>query len=42
MSQKVPLGGFKLVEEISWFNEDLIKSYNEDILDIFFMLMFNI
>ena len=26
----VPLGGFKLVEETSKFNEDFIKSYKED------------
>ena len=31
MSQKVPLGCFKQVEETSQFNEDFIKNYNEDI-----------
>ena len=30
MSQKSPLWGFKWVEETSQFNEDSIKSYNED------------
>ena len=29
MFQKVPLGGFKWVEETSQFNEDFIKSYHE-------------
>ena len=28
--QKLPLGSFKWVEEISQFNEDFIKNYNED------------
>ena len=31
MSQKLPLGCFKWVEETSQFDEDFIKSYNEDI-----------
>ena len=30
LSQKLPLGGFKWVEETSQFNKSLIKSYNED------------
>ena len=30
MSQKLHLGGFRYVEEISQFNEDCIKSYRED------------
>ena len=30
MSQKLLLDGFKWVEETSQFNEDFIKSYNED------------
>ena len=30
MSQKLPLGGFKWVEETSHFNEHFIKSYNKD------------
>ena len=30
MSQKLTLGGFKCVEETCQFNEDFIKSYNED------------
>ena len=28
MSQKLPVNDFKWVEDISEFNEDLIKSYN--------------
>ena len=30
MSKKLPSGGFKWVLETSQFNEDFIKSYNED------------
>ena len=30
MSQKLPLGSFEWVEETSQFNEDFIKSHNED------------
>ena len=30
MSQRSPLGGFKWVEETSQFNDDFIKSYNDD------------
>ena len=30
MSQKVPVNGFKWVEETFQFNEDFIKSYNEE------------
>ena len=30
MSQKLLLGSFKYVEEISQFDEDFIKCYNED------------
>ena len=29
MSQKFPVNNFKLVEDISECNEDLIKSYND-------------
>ena len=28
--QKMPIDGFKLVDEISQFNEDYIENYNED------------
>ena len=31
MSQKLSLGNFKWVEDISGFNEDFIKSYNDKI-----------
>ena len=30
MSQRSPLGGFKWVEETSQFNDDFMKSYNDD------------
>ena len=30
ISQKVPVNGFKLVEEVSKFKEDFIKNYDED------------
>ena len=28
MSQKLPVNGFKWVDDLSEFNEDFIKSYN--------------
>ena len=30
MSQKLPVNGFKRVENLLEFNEDFIKKYNED------------
>ena len=30
MSQKLPVDGFELEENISKFNEDFMKNYNED------------
>ena len=30
MSQKFPVNGFEWVEELSQFNEDFIKNYDED------------
>ena len=30
MSQKLPVNNFEWIEEISQFNEDFIKSYNEE------------
>ena len=30
MSQKLPVGGFKSVKSTPQFNKDLIKNYNED------------
>ena len=30
MSQKLPVNGFKWVEDISDFNENFIKSYNDE------------
>ena len=32
MSQKLPVNGFKQVEETSQFNEDFIKSYNKNMI----------
>ena len=37
MSLKLPLGNFKWIEETSGFNEDFIKSYNDDNDDEFFL-----
>ena len=37
MSQKLPLDGFKWVEETCQFNEDFIKSYNEDSDEEYFL-----
>ena len=41
MSKKLPAGGFERLEEICQFNEDFIKSYNED-SDIGYLGIFNI
>ena len=41
MSQKLPVNNFERIEDTSQFNEDFIKSYNEE-KDIFLKLMFNI
>ena len=30
MSQKLPVNGFKWVEDISEFNEDFVKSFNDE------------
>ena len=37
MSQKLPLDGFKWVEETSRFNEGFIKSYNDNSDEGFFL-----
>ena len=43
MSQKLCVNNFKWVEETSQFNENLIKSYNDNSDEgIFLKLMFNI
>ena len=43
MSQKLSVNDFKWVEETCQFNEDFIKSYNDDSDEgIFLKLMFNI
>ena len=43
MSQKLPVDGFKWVEETSQFNEDFIKSHNKDSDTGYFLrLMYNI
>ena len=36
MSQKLPANDFKWVEETSQFNEDFMKSYNDDSNEIYF------
>ena len=36
MLQKLPVDGFKWVEDTSQFNEDFIKSYNEESNEIYF------
>ena len=42
LSQKLPVDGFEWVEDISQFNEDFLKSYNEKVMkDIFLKLVFN-
>ena len=37
VSQKLPVNGFKLVEETFHFNEDFIKSYNEESGEEYFL-----
>ena len=42
MSQKLPVHSFKWVEETPQFNEEFIKSYDEEIDEAYFLkLMFN-
>ena len=42
MGQKLPTFNFKWVEDVSQFNEDFIKSYDEKVnKDIFLKLMYN-
>ena len=40
VSQKLPVNKFEWIEDTFQFNEDFIKSYNEE-WDIFLKLMFN-
>ena len=35
--QKLLLGGFKWLENTSWFNKDFIRNYNEDSDVIYFL-----
>ena len=45
MSQKFPVNNFDWIKDISQFNEDFIKNYNEEsdfIEEIFLKLIFNI
>ena len=43
MSQKLPVNGFKWVEDLSKFDEGFLKSYNEkNKEDIFLKSIFNI
>ena len=37
ISQKLPINGLKWVEDLSKFNEDFIKSYNEKCNEGFFL-----
>ena len=37
ISQKLPVNGFKWVEELSQFDEDFIKSYDEDSNKTYFL-----
>ena len=37
MSQKLSVRAFKLIEDISEFNEDLIKGYNDKIDEGYFL-----
>ena len=37
MSQKVPIDGFKWVEETSQFNRDFMKSHNEESNRVYFL-----
>ena len=43
MSQKFPINNFVCIEDTSQFNEDFIKSYNEESDEVYFLkLMFSI
>ena len=37
MSQKLPVNNFKWIEETSQFNEDFLKSYNEESNEKYFL-----
>ena len=37
MSQKLPVNNFEWIEDISQFNEDFIKSYNEESEEGYFL-----
>ena len=37
MSQKVPIDGFKWVEETSQFNRDFMQSHNEESNRVYFL-----
>ena len=41
MSQKLPVGGFKLVENTSQFSKDFIENYNEDSDELMFKILKN-
>ena len=40
MSQKLPLGGFELVEETSQLNENFIENYNENSDEGYFLQIY--
>ena len=37
MSKNLPVNNFEWIEEISQFNEDIIKNYNEDSDEVYFL-----
>ena len=41
MSKKLPVDGFKWIDDLTMFTEDFIKSYNED-SDIGYMLVIDV
>ena len=42
MSQKLSVNNFEWIKDLSLFNEDFIKNYNEESKDVFSKLIFNI
>ena len=37
MSKNLPVNNFEWIEETSQFNEDIIKNYNEDSDEVYFL-----
>ena len=42
MSQKLPVNNFEWIEDISQFNEDFIKNYNEKVTKDIFTKLYSI